>query len=335
VKACLIVLALLSTAITLVFPVFAADPVRRERKDPAKGDTEKKDDRKDDRHKAAFEVQSVKNLPYRDGKQADPVQHRLDLYYPRGVKGYPVLFFIHGGAWRSGDKDEYDDLGQLFAGEGIGTVIINYRLSPKVQHPSHIEDVASAFAWTRANIEKYDGRKDRIFVCGHSAGGHLAALLATDEKYLKKEGQSLKDIQGVIAISGVHHIVPIIPLYRSVFGNNREDCKEASPLNHVARNDPPFLLLYAEHDLPTLGRMAEEMNLELKKNKCDAECQLMARRNHITIITSLMQEGDESHQAIRDFIARHSEWKPVARSAARDDSRRESRKLSMPRRSER
>src|SRR5438132_1420307 len=145
------------------------------------------DDKKPAPNPVDAAVEVIKDQPYRTDKDADAVKHKLDLYLPNGKKDFPVLFFVHGGAWKSGDRRIYGRLGNLFAKQGIGTVIISYRLSPKVQHPAHIQDVGKAFAWTHANIAKHGGRADQIFVCGHSAGGHLVALLATDESYLKAE----------------------------------------------------------------------------------------------------------------------------------------------------
>src|SRR5690242_5472635 len=79
------------------------------------------------------EVEEFRNLAYYEGADADPVRHRLDLYVPKGRKDFPVLFFVHGGYWRSGNKNLYAPLGRVFARNGIGTVIINYRLSPQVK----------------------------------------------------------------------------------------------------------------------------------------------------------------------------------------------------------
>src|SRR5262245_54947552 len=88
-----------------------------------------------------YDVASVLGLAYHEGDGADPVRHKLDLYLPKGVKDFPVLFFVHGGAWRSGTKELYGPLGRVFSRNGIGTVVINYRLSPAVQHPAHVQDV--------------------------------------------------------------------------------------------------------------------------------------------------------------------------------------------------
>src|SRR4051812_29964072 len=84
-----------------------------------------------------FEVEVIKDQAYYSGDDADKVRHKLDLYLPKGQKDYPVLFFVHGGAWVSGNKNLYEPLGRMFAKNGVGCVVINYRLTPAVQHPGH------------------------------------------------------------------------------------------------------------------------------------------------------------------------------------------------------
>ncbi len=251
-----------------------------------------------------YEVEEVRGLAYHDGKDADSVRHKLDLYLPKGQKDFPVLFFVHGGAWRSGNKDLYGPLGKTFAKNGIGTVIINYRLSPKVQHPAHIEDVAKAFAWTHRNIGKHGGRADQIFVCGHSAGGHLVALLGTCDSHLKAETLTTRDICGMIPLSGVYTITPVI--FKMAFGNDPEVCKAASPLTHVKGNHPPALVAYADKDYPFLDIMAEQLCKKLEGCKCEVTSLKVANRTHITIIVQIANEADPATQAMLAFIARHS-----------------------------
>src|SRR5262249_25002871 len=151
-----------------------------------------------------FNVEVVKDLAYDDGPDADPVRHRLDLYLPKGQKGFPVLLYVHGGGWTKGSKEAAAKLAHTLARNGIGTAATNYRLTPQVKHPAHARDVAKAFAWLRAHIPKYGGRSDEMFLSGHSAGGHLVALLGTDPSYLAAEKLSLADVKGVIPISGVY-----------------------------------------------------------------------------------------------------------------------------------
>src|SRR5437016_4911495 len=129
----------------------------------------------DDKKAGKFDVEVVKDVAYNASKDADGVRHKLDLYLPREAKDYPVLLFIHGGAWRGGSKNGYAKHGTTAASNGIGFVAINYRLSPKISHPEHIKDVARAFAWVHGELGKRGANLEQIYVCGHSAGGHLCA----------------------------------------------------------------------------------------------------------------------------------------------------------------
>jgi arylformamidase len=155
------------------------------------------------------EVEEVRGLPYYRGDGVDPVHHKLNLYLPHGVKDYPILVMVHGGAWLFGDCTFFgwgDSLGRYFAQRGFGVVMPSYRLSPDVRHPEHVKDLARALAWTVKNLPGYGGCTDKLFLCGHSAGGHLVSLVATDPQYLKKEGLPLSVVKGVISVSGVYRI---------------------------------------------------------------------------------------------------------------------------------
>ncbi len=259
-----------------------------------------------------FDIKVVKDIPYYEGKDADPKKHKLDLFLPKGHKDYPVLFFIHGGAWTIGDRWQYRLMGPVFAKNGVGTVVISYRLTPKVKHPGHIEDVARAFAWTHKNIGKYGGRADQIFVTGQSAGGHLAALLATNEKYLKAEKLSLKDIKGAMPMSGIYTFKP--GSLKRVIGEGKEAANSASPLKHVSGKEPPFLILYAEKDFRGCDEMSKDLCEALKKKKVPAECVEIKDRNHISIIFLMMlSDADPASQTLLKFIAKHSGLKLTTR----------------------
>ena len=156
-----------------------------------------------------YPVEKVRDLVYYDGPDRDPFRHCLDLYLPRGKKNYPVVVLVHGGAWMLGDNrccGLYSTVGEFLASRGVAAVLPNYRLSPGVKHPEHVKDLARAVAWTRAHIADYGGSPAKLFLAGHSAGGHLVSLLATDETYLQAEGVRTADIRGVIALSGVYRI---------------------------------------------------------------------------------------------------------------------------------
>jgi acetyl esterase/lipase len=251
-------------------------------------------------------VQVVRNVAYYGGPGADPVQHRLDIYLPRGRKDFPVVFFVHGGAWTRGDKNHfgiYAAVGRCFARHGLGMVSINYRLSPAVRHPEHIRDVARAFAWTHRHIARYGGRPDEVFLVGHSAGAHLVALLATDPRYIKAEGLTPADVRGVVAISGVYNLPPHPLVYRA-FGKDAAVLRDASPLTHVRAGAPPFLILYSDHELPRCdGAQAEAFCKALCGKGCCAATFEVAHRNHFSILLQAMYDDDPVQRHARAFIA--------------------------------
>src|SRR5262245_11795523 len=255
-----------------------------------------------------YSVEKHLNLAYNAAKNADPVRHKLDLYVPKGAKDFPVMMFVHGGAWTSGNKDLYAALGNTFAQQGIGTAIINYRLSNRngtgVKHPEHVKDVAKAFAWVKENVAKHGGNKDNLYVSGHSAGGHLVSLLATDEQYLKAEGCSVADIKGVMTISGVYTISATLNRFQNIFGEDESTCKAASPITHVKEKEPPFLIAYGTKDFPSLDQMAEQFGKKLKDCKCDTRV-MKLERDHYTIIIQLAASADdELTKAMVEFMTK-------------------------------
>lgn len=248
-----------------------------------------------------FDTEKHADLAYRTDSDAD-VRHKLDLYVPIGPKNFPIIMFIHGGGWKSGSKTLYGGLGRSFARQGIGVAVINYRLSPRVKHPVHAEDAARAFAWVRANVARFGGDPGNITIMGHSAGGHLAALLATDPTYLKAEKLELSHIRGVVAVSGVYQIDPTADLYIPAFGTDPEECRKASPLTHVAGKRPSFLIAYADNDYESFDRMAIDFHAALEKSRVSATLLKVERRTHISVIISVLNEDDPLNEAIRRFV---------------------------------
>lgn len=294
-------------------------------------------------------VTAIRGIVYRSGPEKDEFRRKLDLFLPAGKRDFPVVVLVHGGAWMLGDNrccGLYSSVGQFLASQGIGAVLPNYRLSPGVKHPAHVEDVAQAIAWTKSHIAEYGGRSDQLFLVGHSAGGHLVALLATDERYLNAHGLSDADIAGVVAISGVYHLPPgnvhgalwghspgafhvdeVMPVrdtsprprranwagipldvnvYGLVFGDDPKVRAAASPVNHVHPGLPPFLLINAENDLPTLTDMADEFCHALEGAGCDVRAMRIARRNHSSVMFHAVSTNDPVAQAVVNFVWQHA-----------------------------
>jgi acetyl esterase/lipase len=276
----------------------------------------------------SFDVLERRNLAYRDPEPGEllPVWNLADVYTPKGARGFPVLLLVHGGAWVGGDKslDFIPDVARGLARQGVGVVAPNYRLAPQFRHPAQVADVAKALAWAKKHAPEYGGRADRIFLAGHSAGGHLVSLLASDEAHLKREGLSGEDVRGVVAVSGVYQIadVTVRLLVKSsgarlnaaltanpftpVFGSGEEVSRRASPLSHVRAGLPPFLILYAEDDLPTLGEMAERFAAALRVKGCEAQLGKIPRRDHLTILWLARDPEDRVARAVAEFVKKHA-----------------------------
>lgn len=245
-------------------------------------------------------VEALRDITYTAGQPEDAAKHRLDIYRPLGARNATVLLFVHGGAWSMGDRSRYTALGNRFAQEGILTAVTSYRLAPKNQHPAQIEDVAAAFAWVVRNIERYGGDPRRIFVAGHSAGGHLAALLALDQRYLQALGLSSRDIRGVVALSGVYEIRGP----RSVFGGDPGALQRASPLRYVTAGAPPFLVAYCERDFATLPEQARRFHSALREAGVPAELLFILGQGHISEILHMAAQDDAIVQAMLRFMQR-------------------------------
>jgi len=245
-------------------------------------------------------VEVLPGISYTEGAPTDAEKHKLDLYLPRDKKNFPVLVFLHGGSWRTGDRSSYPALGDRLARAGIGVVIPSYRLMPQNPHPAQIEDAAAAFAWVAQNISSYGGDKSRIYLSGHSAGAHLAALLALDDKYLKRFGLDRAAIRGVIAMSGIYDVDRLDTFV--VAAGDASDKHDASPLAHVHSGAPPFLITYCQYDYFGLPKQARDFVLALKKNFVPAQSLYVPGENHISEIISLLQDHGLLVDAILNTI---------------------------------
>ncbi len=215
----------------------------------------------------SFDLVEFNDLPYVDKHNiADEKLQRLNLVLPKSAEVFPILIWIGGGAWSYGDRNQEMDLARKFAKVGIAVASVGHRLSPAtwrdpklntgVQHPAHIEDVATATKWLFDHAEKYGYDKTNIFIGGYSSGGHLAALLALDSTYLDKHGISRTIFKGVIPISGTYDIPHYYKILKNgnrpeladlhvkaVFGNNEIDFLKASPVNYLKYLSHPMLLI--------------------------------------------------------------------------------------------
>jgi acetyl esterase/lipase len=213
-------------------------------------------------------------------------RHKLDVYLPvrEAHAPIPVVVFFHGGSWMSGERGIYRFLGAALASRGIAAVIPDYRLYPDVIFPAFMHDAADAVAWTRANACDFGGDPARIFLMGHSAGAHMATLLALDGRYLNERRLASRMLAGVIGIAGPYDFLPLRdPLYMGVFGPEPQ-WPLSQPINFVAKHAPPMFLATAQSDELVRPGNTYRLAAKLRGMGNEARVKIYARAGHITII---------------------------------------------------
>jgi acetyl esterase/lipase len=255
------------------------------------------------------EIRVTTHLDYVPTAEYEGWKDRLDVYAPADARDAPVVVSIHGGALREGDKYQEGFVGQRLAQAGFVAVVINYRLSPAVMHPAHVEDAARAVAWARTNAAQHGGNPRRLFVIGHSAGAYLAALLATDPRYLAPYQMKPTDLAGIVPVSAFFYVdragvAPDRP--KDVWGTDPAAWKAASPAAYLGRDVPPMLLLYADGDQPWRRQQQADFVADLSKAGGPAvEARMIAGRDHTTVWTRMKNPGDEVAAAIVAFVKAH------------------------------
>lgn len=244
----------------------------------------------------------------------------LDIYAPKDAKNLPVVFWIHGGGWVVGDKSDVQIKPRVFNQMGFVFVSTNYRLWPTVKMGALIRDVAKALGWTHKNIAKHGGDPKRIFVMGHSAGAQLAAILCTDDRYLKAERVPFSVLKGCVPVDGDTFDLPAIimtaefrqtvhrlPLpkrgHRVKFGNNPKLHIEYSAVTHVKKGKgiPPFLILHvAGH--PNTTAQARRLGNVLKAAEVPVQVFAARGTTHGKLNADLGKKNDPATKALVKFV---------------------------------
>jgi arylformamidase len=257
----------------------------------------------------------------RDIPYGDQERQVLDIYAAKDAKNLPVVFWIHGGGWHMGDKSMVADKPKLFLKRGFVFVSTNYRLLPKVEIQVLFRDIAKSIGWVHKNIAEHGGDPNRIFVMGHSAGAQLAALICTDDRYLKDEGVPFSALKGCVPVDGDSYDVPAIVEtdetrrrahgekamtfgWREKFGSISEKLKEYSAVTHVAKGKgiPPFLLLFVT-DHPYTSSQARRLAAVLESAEVPVSLFGARDTNHVKLNEDLGVPGDNATKVLVDFVS--------------------------------
>ncbi len=191
-------------------------------------------------------AEGERTIATRDLAYGAEARQHLDVYRTADARMAPVMMFWYGGSWQRGAKDYYRFVGEALARQGFVAILPDYRLATDHPFPAFVEDAASAVRWARDHAMEFGGDPDRIYISGHSAGGHNALMLALDPRYLQAVGLAPQDLAGVISLAGptgLEHLRG--ESLKGVFPLDVPD-KSFSPVALAAtmlETAPPFLLI--------------------------------------------------------------------------------------------
>ena len=227
----------------------------------------------------------------------------LDIHRARSATGNaPVVVFLYGGDWRNGRRQDYRFVGQSLARAGLLVFMPDYRKVPQVTFPAFVEDAARSVAWARQHAAEYGGDPSRIFLVGHSAGAHIAAMLATDAQFLQAVGMRPRDLAGVVGLSGPYDFLPLTdPDLQEVFAPP-ERWAQSQPVNFVDGDEPPFLLFQGTADKTVQPNNSVSLAAKLRAAGEPVQLQMMEGTGHAGTLLDLVRNRDGVRTQTLQFI---------------------------------
>lgn len=257
-------------------------------------------------------VQRSKGITYMEkGFLGNLPEKQLNVFAPKKADGSNnVMLFIHGGSWDSGNKDIYNFLGARLARKGIVAVIIDYPLSPDYQVHDMAKASAQAVRWTEENIKTYGGSPDKIYLSGHSAGGHLASLISVRDEYFDTLGVE-NPIKGTVLIDAAGldmywflkemNYAPGTQYLRA-FTDNPQVWKDTSPIYFLDQKDPPMLIMMGGKTLPGIEKTTERFLEEYKKINPEPNFYLQKSKKHKPMIVQFIYTPSKVYKWIGEFM---------------------------------
>lgn len=250
------------------------------------------------------------NIAYRAGGNA---RQQLDVYQPTdpvvAAMPVPVVVFFYGGAWQEGSRSDYLFVAEALTQRGYVVVVPDYRVFPEVKYPEFLNDGAAAVAWATINVDRYGGDRSRIFLMGHSAGAHIAAMLALDNTFLDAQKVPRTSVKGLIGLAGPYDFLPLTePNVIALFASE-PNLALTQPIHYVstfaAKSTPPVLLLHGDDDKRVYPKNSINLARELRATGVKVELDLLPGLSHIDIIakfTRLLRGDGKVVDRVDQFI---------------------------------
>ncbi|WP_292360934.1 MULTISPECIES: alpha/beta hydrolase [unclassified Methylophaga] len=236
---------------------------------------------------------------------------KLDIYQPVGLmdtQNPATVVFFYGGGWEAGEKADYKFVAEALTSQGIIVVIPDYRVFPEVLFPVFIEDAAKAVAWTIKHIAEFGGDPDQLFIGGHSAGAHIAAMLSVNPEYLQQVGLQPRQLRGMFGLAGPYDFLPLKSnTLKQIFGDDASQW-QSQPVNFIREDHPPTLLLVGKNDRTVLPRNSYRLAEKLKKHGNSVELVEFNNYGHVAMVAKLAKplRGDGALlRPIVNFVEKH------------------------------
>ncbi len=241
-------------------------------------------------------VQRIANVAYGTGPR-----QAMDLYRPaqRSATSLPVIVFLYGGSWNSGDRQGYEFVGRALAAKGFLVAIPDYRLVPQVHYPAFLQDNAAAVRWIAQHAGDYGGQPGRVVLVGHSAGAYNAAMVAMDPRWL---GADRALVRGFVGLAGPYDFAPFVDKTVEETFAGVADQASTQPIAYAGAGSPPALLATGDRDTVVRPRNSDALARALRANGVRVERLTYPRVGHAGLITAFAAPL-RSHAEILDSTA--------------------------------
>ena len=215
-------------------------------------------------------------------------RQKLDVYVPTASQppaGWPVIVFFYGGSWNTGERTQYQFVGEALAARGVLTLVADYRLYPEVRYPDFLSDSAQALAFGLDHAVRLGGDQKRVYVMGHSAGGYNAAMLALDARWLQATGHRPNELAGWIGLAGPYDFLPIVNADAKPVFFHPNYPENSQPIGFAGADAPRSFLAAAENDkLVNPQRNSVQLANQLKAAGVPVTLKLYPHASHTTLI---------------------------------------------------